>query len=205
MREKRFNLVHRVLHWAIAFTILFLLLTVLLRMGWMNKDGVGEIIRQQLDKSGTDLSSKDAGLIGKAVRLPMWKWHYVAGYVMIGLYLIRMVVMLVQGVAYEHPFKKGLSATVRFKGWTYVVFYVLLAASLFTGMMSLYGPKSWHHGMSVVHIKSLYYVATFIILHIGGVLIADAGAERGIISKIISGDGPVDNGAGAVVSRDKAA
>ncbi len=174
-------------------------------MGWMNKDGVGEIIRQQLDKSGTQISTKDAGLIGKAVRLPMWKWHYVAGYVMIGLYLIRLLITITQGVAYQHPFRKGLSAKVKLKGWTYIVFYVLLAGSLFTGIMSLYGPKSWHHDMSAVHIKSLYYVATFIILHIGGVLIADAGAERGIISKIISGDKPVDARAGMVETRDKAA
>jgi hypothetical protein len=43
MREQRFNLAHRLIHWAIAFTVLFLLLTILLRMGW-NFSIVGQSI-----------------------------------------------------------------------------------------------------------------------------------------------------------------
>jgi cytochrome b561 len=80
MYEKRFNLTHRLIHWAIAFTLLFLLLTILLRMGWMNKDHVGGIIQQNLTRRGTIISSQDAALIGKEVRKPMWNWHYYAGY-----------------------------------------------------------------------------------------------------------------------------
>ena len=190
MGEKRFNLAHRLIHWAIAFTVLFILLTVLLRMGWMNKDSMGAIIQQQLGKSGTSINDKDAGLIGKAVRLPMWRWHTVAGYVLVGLYLVRMLITLIQGVAYQSPFTKGLSLAYKVKAWAYVIFYILLAVTLTTGLLVVHGPKSWHHDMAAVHIKSLYYVVIFIVLHIGGVLIADAGPERGIISKIISGDQP---------------
>jgi cytochrome b len=40
--------------------------------------------------------------------------------------------------------------------------------------------------------QSIYYVVIFIMLHIGGVLIADAGLDRGIISKMISGDKAVN-------------
>jgi hypothetical protein len=75
MREQRFNLAHRLIHWAIAFTVLFLLLTILLRMGWMNKDHVGNIIQQNLGKSNMHINTKDAAVIGKAVRKPMWNWH----------------------------------------------------------------------------------------------------------------------------------
>ena len=54
--------------------------------------------------------------------------------------------------------------------------------------MLVNGPKDMKEVMEVVHVKSLYYVVAFIILHVGGVLLADMGAEKGIISKIISGD-----------------
>lgn len=188
MREKRFNLAHRLIHWAIAFTVLFILLTVFLRIGWMNKDHMGEIIQQNLSKSGTQINTKDAALIGKAVRKPMWRWHVWAGYTMIGLYVLRMGLLAIQGVAYKSPFSKKTSPKDKFKGWIYIVFYTLLAVSLFTGFMVQNGPESLKHNMALVHIQSLYYVVIFIVLHIGGVLIADAGAERGIISKIISGD-----------------
>jgi cytochrome b561 len=188
MREKRFDLAHRLIHWAIAFTILFILLTVFLRIGWMNKDHIGEIIQQNLNKSGTQINTKDAALIGKAVRKPMWRWHVWAGYTMIGLYVLRMVLLAIKGAAYKNPFSKQISPKDKFKGWVYIVFYTLLAVSLFTGFMVQNGPENLKHNMALVHVQSVYYVVIFIVLHIGGVLIADAGVERGIISKIISGD-----------------
>jgi cytochrome b561 len=192
MREKRFNLAHRLIHWAIALTMSFLLLTILLRMGWMNKDFMGGIIQQNLNKSGVPINTKDAALIGKAVRKPMWRWHELAGYTMIGLYLIRMVLIAVQGIAYKSPFSKKSSPKDKFKGWVYIIFYLLLAVSLFTGFMIENGPKSLQHNMELVHMQSIYYVVIFIMLHIGGVLIADAGLDRGIISKMISGDKAVN-------------
>jgi len=188
MREKRFNLAHRLIHWAIALTMSFLLLTILLRLGWMNKDFMGGIIQQNLNKSGVPINTKDAVLIGKAVRKPMWRWHELAGYTMIGLYLIRMILLAVQGLAYKSPFSKQSSPKDKFKGWVYIIFYLLLAVSLFTGFMVENGPKSLQHNMELVHMQSIYYVVIFIVLHIGGVLIADAGLDRGIISKMISGD-----------------
>jgi len=188
MREQRFNLAHRLIHWAIAFTVLFLLLTILLRMGWMNKDHVGNIIQQNLGKSNIHINTKDAALIGKAVRKPLWNWHILAGYTLIGLYLIRMILTAIQGIAYKNPFSKTTKTKEKFQAWVYIIFYCLLAVSLFTGFMIENGPKSLQHKMELVHVQGLYYLVAFIILHIGGVMLAEFGPEKGIISRIISGD-----------------
>lgn len=188
MNEKRFNLAHRLIHWAIAATVLFLLLTVFLRLGWMNKDNMGSIIKESLAKSGTIISNEDAAAIGKSVRKPMWSYHVLAGYVLIGLYVIRMIITSVQGIAYQSPFLKGISIKDRFKSWLYIVFYILMAVSLVTGFMIVNGPKDLKEQMEFIHVKSLYYMITFIILHIGGVLLADFGKEKGIVSRMISGD-----------------
>jgi cytochrome b561 len=188
MENNRFNLVNRLIHWAIAFNILFILTTVFLRMGWMNINSVGDIIQKNLSKSGVQISLKEAVAIGKEVRRPMWSCHYIAGYTMIGLYLIRMANTAIQGVAFKSPFNKKTSAKDKFKAWVYIIFYTLLAVSMFTGFMTLNGPKSLHDSMSFIHTKSVYYVVVFIAIHITGVLIADAGQEPGIISKIISGE-----------------
>lgn len=188
MREQRFNLAHRLIHWAIAFTVLFLLLTILLRMGWMNKDHVGNIIQQNLGKSDIHINTKDAALIGKAVRKPLWNWHILAGYTLIGLYLVRMILTATQGIAYEDPFSKTTKTKEKFQAWVYIIFYCLLAVSLFTGFMIENGPKSLQHKMELIHVQGLYYLVAFIILHIGGVMLAEFGPEKGIISRIISGD-----------------
>jgi len=90
MREKRFNLANRLLHWAIAFTFLYILLTVLLRMGWMNKGSMGTIIRDNLAEKSIEINSDDAATIAKKVRRPMWETHIIAGYVMVGLFVVRL-------------------------------------------------------------------------------------------------------------------
>jgi cytochrome b561 len=188
MREKRFNLANRLIHWAIALSVIFLLLTVFLRMGWMNKDSMGMILKESLQKKGIELSQSDASAIGKNLRKPMWQYHILTGYVLIGLYLIRITITLFQGIAFKNPFSKLVSINDRFKSWLYIIFYALLATSLFTGFMVVNGPKDMKEVMEFIHVKSIYYMVVFIILHIGGVLLADMGADKGIISKMISGD-----------------
>lgn len=188
LQEKKFNRVHRILHWTIAATILFLILTILLRSGWMNKSHIAAIVQKNLSKSGYTISDKDAAEIGKEVRNSMWQWHIIAGYVLIGLYILRIIVLLKQGFAYKNPLSPGLNTKEKFRSWLYLIFYVLLTLTLITGFMIVNGPKSLEGPMKFIHTKALYYVVVFIILHIGGVLIADAGEERGLISKMVSGD-----------------
>lgn len=69
--------------------------------------------------------------------------------------------------------------------------YSVLSAyimALATGLLIKFGPDTIHEAMEELHKKSLTYMIGFIVLHIGGVLIADAREERGLISKIISGE-----------------
>ena len=153
---------------------------------------MGEIVQKNLAKTGIVIDHTEAGKIGKEVRRPMWSLHVIAGYVLIGLYLVRMIITSLQGIAYQSPFATGATAKDKFKSWVYLLFYVLMAISLVTGFMVVNGPETLKEPMEFIHVKSLYYMVTFIILHIGGVLIADARQERGIISKIISGDLPAD-------------
>jgi cytochrome b561 len=192
MREKRFNLASRLLHWTIAFTFLYILLTVFLRMGWMNKGSVGTIIHDNLAEQNVVITNDAAATIGKKVRRPMWESHIIAGYVMVGLFVLRIILTWVQGMGFANPLKKGISQYDKFKSWVYIVFYLLLGAALFTGMMKELGPRSIGHIMEDIHVQSLYFAIPFIVLHTFGVLIADAGKERGIISKIISGDRPIE-------------
>lgn len=191
MRETRFNLASRLIHWAIAFTFLYILLTVLLRLGWMNKGSMGTIIQEGLSNDGITLDKDAAGTLAKKVRRPMWETHTIAGYVLVGLYVVRMIINIVQGWGFDNPLKAGLSGYKKFKSWVYVVFYILLAGSLITGLLIEFGPESIHEISEEIHKLSLYYMTTFIAVHLVGVVIADGGKERGIISKIISGDRPM--------------
>lgn len=191
MRDKRFTLASRLIHWAIAFTFLYIALTVFLRMGWLNKGNVGTILQDNLNEEGIKLTKDQAGTLAKKVRRPMWETHIIAGYVLIGLYFVRMIITYVQGQAFANPLKAGISAYQTYKSWLYIIFYILLAGSLVTGIIIEFGPESIHEVSEEIHKLSLYYMVGFIAIHIVGVIIADGGKERGIISKIISGNRPV--------------
>lgn len=186
--DKRFSLASRLIHWAIAFTFLYLFLTVLLRMGWMNRGSMAAAIQAGLDENRVAAGPDVARGIAGSVRRPMWQTHIIAGYVLCGLYIIRMVITYMQGAAFYSPLKKGLTAYQKFRSWVYVLFYVFVAASLTTGLLIEFGPRSIHEVSEEIHKLSLYYMVAFIALHFVGVVVADGGKERGIISKMIGGE-----------------
>jgi len=188
MKDKRFSLASRLIHWAIAFTFLYLLVTVLLRMGWMNRGSMGAIIQNGLGEEGVTVNEDVATKVAKQVRRPMWETHIIAGYVLTGLYVIRMIITYIQGAGFASPFAKNLSGYQRFRSWVYVLFYIFVAGSLITGLLIEFGPGSIHEISEEIHKLSLYYMVGFIALHLVGVVVADGTKERGIISKIISGD-----------------
>lgn len=188
MNINRFSRANRLIHWAIALVISFIMLTVFLRMGWMHKEHFGLILQTSLAKLNIIITPEQATNIGKDLRRPMWNYHIWAGYVMIGLYVLRMIITYVQGINYKNPLDKKTTTKEKFKSWIYIVFYILLAITLITGFFIVNGPKDWKETLEFIHVQSLYYVVIFIIVHIAGVLIADKNDEPGLISKMISGD-----------------
>ena len=190
MKSVTYTRTHRILHWLIAGVFLFILLTVLLRQYWMNKDQVGNILLTGLAQKGIHLSQADAAKIGKAVRYPMWRWHVWAGYVLIGLYVLRMVVFRIQESTFKSPFKKQLTAKERFRSSIYVLFYICFGITLVTGTIIVWIPRTWqewHHFARFIHIQSLYYSVAFICLHLGGLVIGELGKDKGIISRMVGG------------------
>lgn len=190
MKPISYTRMHRIIHWLIAGVFIFILLTVLLRQNWMNKNQMGEIILAKLSEKGIHLSKADGIKIGKAVRYPMWRWHVWAGYVLIGLYMIRMLVFRLEGVPFKSPFKKATAAKERFKSILYLSFYICFGASLLTGIIMVWLPRSWQevrHTSKLIHIQSLYYAVSFIVLHLGGLVLGELGKDKGIISRMVNG------------------
>lgn len=185
-----FTRAHRILHWMIAFTFLFMLLTVWLRMNWLNKDHIAGLASASLEGRDIHLSPEDAIAVGRAVRRPMWNMHIYAGYVLIALYCIRLLVMRIEGPVFKNPFSRKITRSERFKSMIYLVFYICLGTSLFTGAyINLIGKiyPSAYAVIKAVHVQSLYYALAFIFLHLAGLVLAELGSEQGIISRMIHG------------------
>lgn len=186
MNTKYYPLAQRLLHWAIAFCILFMLFTVFLRMNWMDKHVMGDIIGKKIGDLGVPISNDDAVSVAKGIRGNMWTWHVYIGYVLIGLFTLRMILFSVtKGTL------KNEKETDRFKNklriWVYRIFYLLLAGILTTGVLIVKGPDSIHKTMEEVHELALYIVLIFVFLHFCGFIIAECTNQKGVISAMING------------------
>lgn len=183
----QYSKIYRVIHWAIAFTFLFLLLTILLRLTWLNKYNVAEIIEKYIEDKEVVLSQEELIKLAKKIREPMWVWHNYAGYVLVGLFSLRFALPFFGEMKFQNPLSRKLSKTEKFKKWTYFIFYFCVIVSLVTGLMIVWGPKTIKKSMEEIHELGTYYLIGFIIIHISGVLFAEFTKDKGIVSRIVSG------------------
>lgn len=178
-----YSLLDRVLHWALALTILFMLLTVFLRLNWMEKNHVAAILVDKLSALDIEITKDQAIKIAKQIRKPMFDWHVIIGYVVTGIFVLRMIFHIKNKKSFNPITKRE-----KFQLWVYRIFYVLLAATLTTGLIIEFGPKSIKKSIEAIHKLTLYYMIAFLILHFSGILLAEIGSKNGIVSKMIGGD-----------------
>jgi len=187
MEKIKYSKIYRILHWAIAISFLLLLITIFLRLTWMNKYNVAVIIKEYLSSIDQALSQEQLIVLAKKIRQPMWDWHIYIGYVLTGLFSLRFILPFFGQMKFQNPFAKNLSIKEKFQKWTYLIFYGCVVISLVTGLIIEFGPKELKKPMEEIHILGIYYLIGFILLHIAGVLIAEFTDQKGIISKIVSG------------------
>lgn len=72
MEHKSYSGIYRIMHWAIAINMLLLLVTIFLRLTWMNKDNVADIIQNYLATKDQTLSRDELIVLAKQIRKPMW-------------------------------------------------------------------------------------------------------------------------------------
>ncbi|MCG8183970.1 cytochrome b/b6 domain-containing protein [Tenacibaculum piscium] len=187
MENTKYSKVYRIIHWTIAVSFMLLLITIFLRLTWMNKYNMAAIIKDYL--SGTDqfLSEEQLINLAKKIRQPMWNWHIYIGYVLVGLFSIRLILPTFGHMKIQNPLDKTLSTKIKFQKWIYIIFYLCVIVSLVTGLIIELGPKEFKKSMEEIHVLSIYYLIAFIIIHLAGVLIAEFTDQKGIISSIVSG------------------
>lgn len=153
----------------------------------MNRENVADIIENYLATKNASLSREEIVVLAKQIRKPMWNWHIYTGYVLTGLFALRLFLPFFGTMKFANPLKRGLPFKVKFQYWAYLVFYACLAISLATGLIIEFGPKTIKKSVEEIHALSIYYLIPFLIIHLGGVLLAEFTNQPGIISRITSG------------------
>ncbi|TXD49261.1 cytochrome b/b6 domain-containing protein [Polaribacter sp. IC073] len=187
MENTTYSKVYRIIHWSIAISFMLLLITIFLRLTWMNKYNVAAIIQDYLSDTGQNLSQDQLIVLAKKIRQPMWNWHIYIGYVLVGLFSVRFILPAFGAMKFQNPLDKNLTTKNKVQKWTYIIFYICVIVSLITGLIIELGPKEFKKPMEEIHILGIYYLLAFIGIHLAGVLIAEFTDQKGIISRIISG------------------
>lgn len=187
MEKTIYSRSYRVIHWLIAISFLLLLITIFLRMTWLNKFNVAAIIQDYLTSTDQILSQDQLITLAKKIRQPMWNWHIYLGYVLVGLFTVRFMFPIFGRMKFQNPLIENLTLKERFQKWIYIIFYAFVVVSLATGLIMEFGPKELKKSMELIHSFGVYYLVAYIVIHLAGVLIAEFTNQNGIISRIISG------------------
>jgi cytochrome b561 len=137
----------------------------------------------------------------------LWMLHKYIGFVLVGLLLARVIIEI------AHPGEEKLRSKIRKAAGfpvgdpsakkdmqhygrvkrTYVVFYALIATMALTGLGLAFEDvplfDSWHRGFTKVHSFVQYFIYVFILIHLVGVIRADLGRHKGLVSGMIHGKG----------------
>jgi len=187
MKNREYSAIYRIMHWSIAICMTLLLVTIFLRLTWMNKNNVALIIQDYLATTDQKLTQDQLLTLAKKIRKPMWDWHIYIGYALVGLYSIRIALPFSGQMKFSNPFNKDLGIKEKFQYWTYLIFYVCVAISLITGLIIVLGPKNLKESMEKIHVLSIYYLLAFIVIHLSGVFYSELTTQQGLISRIVSG------------------
>jgi cytochrome b len=140
----------------------------------------------------------------------LWDLHTWLGYGLAGLLLIRIIIEITQpgeeklrtkirkaaGFKPSSPTDNAVKRFVQHYGrvkWTYVIFYVLIGTMALTGLGLAFEDvpvfRNWHRGITKVHQTVQYFIYAFILIHLVGVIRADLGRHKGLVSGMIHGKG----------------
>lgn len=187
MEKRKYTIAFRIIHWAMALGILLILATIFLRLTWLNKNNVADIINQHLTQSDINLDKDSLTKIAKDIRKPMWNWHIYIGYFIAGLFIIRLLLFAIGTFKFKNPFSSELNFKQKIQAWAYSIFFVLLGITLCSGIL-MTNIESLKETMEEIHELSLFYVIPFSIIHFAGIFVSEHTDGKGVASKMIAGE-----------------
>ncbi|MBC7474528.1 MAG: cytochrome b/b6 domain-containing protein [Candidatus Sericytochromatia bacterium] len=198
----------RAWHWLTFVIVTLLLLTVLLNYNILDSTINAPLFKKILSQSGTIINDKQARHLAKTIENKIWTWHKYFGITLSFLMLFRLISEFVQPknqkifVKLKKSFdlyrKKDINNDkVLIKHYLgvksiYLIFYILITIMVVTGLILTYEDdysflQTFSGIARTIHEYNMYLILTFVIIHIGGVIISELGKFKGIVSNMING------------------
>ena len=196
--KPQFTLLYRFWHWLMAFSVIGLLSTVVLRKSFLSWRTNAELIQVKLAEAGTEVTAETAKMIAKAIRAPMWEWHYVFALFLAISVVIRLV--MIARDRSQFPLLQIINAPKedKAKKIVHLVLCMSLMVMVISGGVVYYHEllgftKDSVHWVKELHEYVMYAVVALVTLHLGGVMMHELKTKEGIVSKMIHGDEGTDS------------
>lgn len=196
-------------HW---LTFLFLtgsMVTVLFNSTLLSPRDNLQLVQDQLSKKGITVNNEQALAVSHGYEDKVWNVHKYFGFGLAILFLARVVIEFTQpeeekmrnrlqkAIALS---KKNDPGSAEYKHYmqvklSYMLFFLLLFLMVFTGLGMAFGrglgfSREISGALRNLHAIVQYLIYTFIVLHLGGVILAENGKMKGIVSGMIHGNRP---------------
>jgi len=170
------------------------------------RENIG-LVQNQLKEKGIIVSEEQAFAVSHEYEDKMWDIHKLLGFGLAFLLLSRMVVELVQpnNEKIRTRIKNAMGFVklndenkVEYRHYinvkrVYLLFYLILLLMALTGLGLAFGrdlgfTREIHNTVKSVHSILQYCMYAFVFIHICGVVIAENGKVKGIVSGMINGN-----------------
>lgn len=195
----------RLWHWFNAAVITGLLLTVALRKLFFGVRANAQWIQAKALAAGTPLAPTTAIGIAREWQKQLWAFHIYLGYALAALLIIRLAVAMIHGESAWGHFKRSLkqfrSTHTPERGEArhyflvrslYLSFYMAVGFMVLSGLFLVFkenlDPEGlWAESVHEVHEFFQWYFIVFIAAHMIGVIRAELGKHKGIVSAMLHG------------------
>jgi Ni/Fe-hydrogenase 1 B-type cytochrome subunit len=200
----------RIWHWTFFVVLTASLTTVLFGSTlFRTRDNIAGV-QQELQEKGVTVSKDQARTVAHAYSDKLWDLHKYIGFTLVGLLLARVIIEIAQPG--EERLRTRIRKAAGFKAagfpagdlstkkymryygrvkWTYVIFYILIGTMALTGLgLALEDVpvfRTWNRSITNVHSFVQYFIYAFILIHLVGVIRADLGRHKGLVSGMIHG------------------
>ena len=197
----------RIWHWLTFLFITTSIITVLINSTLLSPRDNVKLVKEQLERKGITVTDDQAFAVSHEYEDKMWDVHKLAGYGLSFLLLARIVIEFTQSQEEKlvNRFKKVKE--LRAKNDTnkaeynhylrvkmvYTVFFLILLGMVLTGLGMAFGrnfgfSREIFRGMKNIHAFLQYLMYAFVLIHLAGVIIAENGKIKGLVSGMINGN-----------------
>ncbi len=197
----------RIWHWLTFLFITTSMVTVLLNSTMLSPRDNVKLVQEQLEKKGVTVTEDQAFAVSHEYEDKMWDVHKLVGYGLAFLLLSRIVIEFTQPEEEKIRNRMKTAKQLRAKNdankadynhylkvkLSYTIFFLILFCMAITGLGMAFGrdlgfSREIFRGLKNIHAILQYFMYAFILLHLAGVIIAENGKIKGIVSGMINGN-----------------